>query len=41
VSEICESTIAYTFSSNGEVGCSRWVAGIESTGFAIRPVFVE
>lgn len=40
-SEICESTSAYTFSSNGEVSCSRWVAGIESTGFAVRPVFVE
>ena len=42
-SEICESTSAHTFRShsNGEVGCLGWIAGIESTGFAIRPVFVE
>ena len=40
-SEICEFTSANTFSSNGQVGCTGWIAGIESTGFAIRPVFVE
>ena len=42
-SEICESTSAHTFRShsNGEVGCLGWIAGIESTGFAVRPVFVE
>ena len=42
-SEICEFTSAHTFRShsNGEVGCLGWIAGIESTGFAIRPVFVE
>ena len=42
-SEIYESTSAHTFRSlsNGEVGCLGWIAGIESTGFAIRPVFVE
>ena len=42
-SEIYESTSAYTFksTSNGEVGCLGWIAGIESTGFSIRPVFVE
>lgn len=40
-SEIYESTSAYTFrSSNGDVGCMGR-AGIISTGFAIRPVFVE
>ena len=33
---------AYTFSSdNGKAGCLGFRAGIESTGFAIRPVFVE
>ena len=41
-SEICESTSAHTFISfEGNVGCLGWVAGIESTGFAVRPVFVE
>ena len=45
-SEICEvfdgSGLAYTFSSvNGKAGCLGFRAGIESTGFAIRPVFVE
>ena len=42
-SEIYEFTSAHTFRShsNGEVGCLGWIAGIESTGFAIRPVFIE
>jgi hypothetical protein len=36
------SASAYTFSSvDGKVGCLGWAAGIESTGFAVRPVFVE
>lgn len=40
-SEIIEVTNAYTFNSyNGNVGCLG-TAGIISTGFAIRPVFVE
>ena len=41
-SEICQSNSAYTFNSvNGEVGCTGWMAGIESSGFAVRPCFVE
>ena len=40
-SEICVSSSAYTFTGyNGEIGCLG-TAGIESSGFAIRPVFVE
>lgn len=40
-SEICESTTAHTFRSyEGSVGCMGY-AGIVSTGFAVRPVFVE
>lgn len=45
-SDICDvfdgTGRAYTFSSdNGKVGCLGFRAGIESSGFAIRPVFVE
>lgn len=42
-SEIHTGTSAYTFSShsNGEIGCTGWVAGIVSSGFAVRPVFIE
>ena len=41
-SEIYEGSSAHTFrSNNGDVGCIGWIAGIESTGFAVRPVFVE
>ena len=40
-SEISGSSNARTFrSNNGYVGCMG-TAGIESTGFAVRPVFVE
>jgi hypothetical protein len=40
-SEIFESSSAYTFNSyNGGIGCLG-TAGIESSGFAIRPVFIE
>lgn len=40
-SEIFEETTAYVFNSSGNyIGCTGR-AGIESTGFAVRPVFVE
>lgn len=41
-SEIYESNSAHVFnSSNGDVGCIGWIAGLDSGGFAVRPVFVE
>ena len=41
-SEAFDATCAHTFNSiDGTVGCLGWIAGFESTGFAVRPVFVE
>ena len=41
-SDAIDAGNAYTFTSeNGKVGCIGWYAGFNSTGFAIRPVFVE
>lgn len=40
-SEIYESTSAHTFRSYEGSISFDWIAGITSTGFAVRPVFVE